>query len=299
MIYESKQLRSLSTMIDEPKFLVHPYIPAKSKVVLLHGPGGVGKSGLLWSLANALESGVSFLGLPVQSCKTLVISTDMNVYELHMRWGDIFKADFSMEICQPFDCLDRGFSKSAVFKECTDFAKQNKVELVLIDTLGKVHFGDPTKPETVTNVYHQLTSWFPDTTIIVNAHNRKSQRDIDGSEIITDDDFLGSRKWVDDCVVQLHMRKVNGSEFKSRVYNPKNQVAQKAEPIDVYIDTHGQVELWDDIRANLVISQWRNIMTDSHPIIAYMDTYHVSRRTASRVKAMYDSRKNITCATPK
>ncbi len=293
MLYTPEQLQNLDTLIEKPKFLVFPYVPAKSKVILLHGPGGVGKSALLWSLANSLETGSKFLGLECEKARTLVISTDMSVHEVNLRWGQKFKAYFHMEICSPFDILDKGFRTTDVFKRCIDYVQLVGAELILIDTLGKIHFSDPSEAETVSNVYDRLTKWFPDTTIILNAHNKKSQRDFEGNEIITDDDFLGSRKWVDDAVVQLQMRRVNGSEFKSRLYHSKTQVTAKIDPLDLYIDLNGTVELWNDSRATKVIEQWQEIVKEVDPLAAYIHKFGVSRATAYRVKAMFDNRHKI------
>lgn len=297
MLYTPDQLQSLSTLIEQPRFLVESIVPAKSKVILLHGPGGVGKSALLWSLANCLENGQPFLGMETQKARTLVISTDMSVYEVNLRWGEKFKANFHMEIISPFDILDKHFRTSEVFKRCSDYVKTAGIELVLIDTLGKIHFEDPSDAATVSRVYQALTLWFPETTIILNSHNKKSQRDFEGNEIITDDDFLGSRKWVDDAVVQLQMRKVNGSEFKSRLYNSKNQIAAKIAPIDLYIDLNGAVELWNDSRASKVIEQWKTVLKELDPIAAYVHSFSVSRATAYRVKNIFDSRHKVISST--
>ena len=293
MLYSPAQLQVLDAIIETPKFLVHPYIPAKSKVILLHGPGGVGKSAFIWSLANALENGQSFLDISLQPSRTLVLSTDMSIHEMNLRWTTKFKAYFHAEVCSPFDILDKGFRKTEVFERLEKFTRINQVELVLIDTLGKIHFNDPSDPATVSRVYQALTTWFPDTTILVNAHNRKSQHDQTGAEIITDDDFLCSRKWADDAVGVLQIRRVNGSEFKSRLYHTKSQVSIKADPIDLYIDIYGQVETWDDGRANEVINRWKSIMDKADPIKAYMYQFECSRPTAYRVKKMWETRHQI------
>ena len=204
-----------------------------------------------------------------------------------------------MAIVSPFDILDKKFMQSAVFQKCRHFHEQERIELVLIDTLGKIHFSDPSDADTVSRVYQALTVWFPETTIIVNAHNRKSNRDSAGNEIMTEDDFMGNRKWADDAVVQLQMRKY-GAEFKSRLYHAKSQVAVKIEPIDLYIDIHGNVELWQENRSHIVINRFLmlkkrlgEVASTETLIQAYMSEYQCSRRTAYRVRAMVQNRHKI------
>lgn len=294
MLYTPDQLQNLSTVVQKPDFLWEGIIPSRSKMVLLHGPGGVGKSALLWNLFNAIEQGQPFLGLPTRKAKTLIISTDMSVHELHMRWDVAFKPLFAMEIEVPFEIRHPNFFKSDLHDRVLQYVEDNNVELIGVDTIGKIHFGDPNKEDTVAEVYKRLTTWFKDRTIIGNFHNKKSMRDAAGGEIVTEDDFRGNRKWVDDAVVQLQMRRVPKAVFRSRLYHSKSQVAPLLDPIDCYIDAKGNIELWQDSKAKASIKQWGDILASMPPgtpvnalIQEYMNRYGGSRATAYRARSAY------------
>lgn len=91
-----------------PPALVEHLVPAKANT-LLHGSPGVGKSGLIWSLANAVTEGKDFLGLKTTKANCLLISVDMNAHELKQRWGTDFFPLFPFITPQKFD-LRAGFS---------------------------------------------------------------------------------------------------------------------------------------------------------------------------------------------
>lgn len=298
MLYTPQDLSNLGNIIQKPDFLWEGVIPTKSKVVLLHGPGGVGKSAFLWSLFNAIEEGKPFLGLATKQAKTLIISTDMSVYDIYLRWDQNFTPLFHMEISLPFEVRDPRFPKTDLYKRVKDFVGLNNIELVAFDTVGKIHFGDPNQEETVGQVYNSLLRWLPNTTIIGNFHNKKAMRNSTGHEIITEDDFRGSRKWVDDAVVQLQIRKVEKSAYHSKLYHMKSQVSAKIDPIDLYINLHGLVELWQDSKSKRIITQWGDILqqnqkaTPDELIKAYMAAYTVARASAYRARAMYNAARN-------
>lgn len=294
MIYSAAQLQSLHNSITPPDFIWDGVIPEKSKVVLLHGPGGSGKSALIWSLFNAVEAGTPFLGLNTKQTKTLIISTDMSVFELYLRWRNGFVPTFSMAIQPPFNMIDPAFVNTKVYGEIKAYVKDNNIGLIGIDTIGKCHFGDANKEDTVAEVYSRLQGWFPDTTILGNFHNKKSLRDAHGNPIITEDDFRGNRKWVDDAVVQLGMSAVNKSAFHSVLKHYKSQVSVKIDPIDIFINSKGEAELWNDKQNQTAIQQWSDLVasmptgtTATDMMLEYCKRHGVSPATAKRHKSAW------------
>ena len=294
MIYTAADLQNLGSTIVAPDFIWEGLIPEKSKMVLLHGPGGSGKSSLIWSLFNAVEQGKPFLGLNTKATKTLIISTDMSIFELFLRWRSGFKPSFTMAVQPPFDLIDPTFVNSKTYTEIKAYVKDNGIGLIGIDTIGKVHARDGNKEDTVAEVYNRLQNWFPDITTVGNFHNKKSLRDDKGNAIVTEDDFKGNRKWVDDAVVQLGMKTVNKSAFHSRLSHYKSQVAALIDPIDIFINSRGEAELWNDNQNMVAIQQWGSLVASMPPnskvkdmIDEYMRRHNVSEATAKRHKSAW------------
>jgi RecA-family ATPase len=74
--------------VPEREFLVPPLIPHRN-VALLYGDGGLGKSLLALDLAAARAAKYSWLGLKTLSGKTLVLSAEDDLDELHRRLDTI------------------------------------------------------------------------------------------------------------------------------------------------------------------------------------------------------------------
>lgn len=307
-IYTPAQLENLGALIPPQHFLIDPILPERSKVVLCHGPGGVGKSALLWGAANAIANPAApdFLGLATRhGLPVLVIETDMNEVELNMRWGGDFRAHFYCGVFPPFDIMAKDWRDVPAVRECGDLHQKIGFRAIFIDTIGKIHRGDPIKDETVALVYARLLEWFPQTTVWGSYHNKKPSRDAMGAEIVTDDDFKGNRKWVDDAVIQLQVRRAGGTKYRSKLYHLKSQISEMLDPIDLYIDIKGQVTLWEDGRAAEVAGMYNAIaqrLGQDSPAktlnCAYMEGHKVSEKTAKRARAMWQEEYGIAKLKP-
>lgn len=285
----------ISAALPPVTTLLDPLIPAKGKT-LLHGPPGSGKSALMWGLGNAIVSGSSYLNLATKQASVLLVSTDMNLYELKYRWNDAFIPLFDICCLPGFDATKREFTKSAVYTAIKRYVDENETQLVMFDALGGVHSGRSARDDEVADsVDHVLSQWLPESAILLLGHDRKQRFDRDGIALEPgNEDFLGSTKWRANATSQVHMWPIG--EFVSKIQHAKCQVAQRlAEPIKLYIDIHGRAELWNEHRAKEVGDKYREAMkrlnlndkmTVAHQVAEIAKHHNVSERTVRRWKAM-------------
>ncbi len=90
------QVRSLDQMLDSPDierpWLIENWLP-KSKVTLLYGDGGMGKSLMSLQMALGLSMGTTFLNIPVrEQIQTLCIMAEDDELELNIRVKEIMRS---------------------------------------------------------------------------------------------------------------------------------------------------------------------------------------------------------------
>src|SRR5688572_4557451 len=70
-------------------------VPAYGTTIC-HGPGGCGKSAMVWGLMNAMVDGEHYLGLNVAKGNCLLVSFDMSKFAHAQRWKDDFEPQFDI-----------------------------------------------------------------------------------------------------------------------------------------------------------------------------------------------------------
>lgn len=192
-------------------YIVEPCIPANA-VVLLHGDAGIGKSPLTWSLANAVSSGVSWFGLPANQAHVLYVEVDspasivlarlkaahfMNHFDL------LFLSDTAVDVLAPRFRESKAYEEILKTQNILFVATGDEYGLVIVNTLRKVHKEDDIKSYVPNLVYKAFQGLFPSAAIVFVHHDRKaSQWD---SALPVGDKAGGSKHWVDDAHVQLHL----------------------------------------------------------------------------------------------
>jgi len=248
-IIEAGQWSEFVKELPEVPFLMDQLIPRNGKTIL-HGPPGSGKSAFLWGVGNAVSQGVPYLGFKTLRTRTLLISVDMNAYELNTRWGKSFDPCFDLIAPPKFDCTSPAFIRGELYKQVNGHMMEKQVGLVMIDAIGGTHLGrSAMDDDTATAVDAAISAWLPGCAILMLAHDRKVKFAESGRPIRQGaEGLLGSQMWRSNCTNQLHME--NAGNNASVIYHEKCQVGPKyPEPIRVYIDEFGNCQLWGKAQA--------------------------------------------------
>lgn len=288
-----------ASTLPEPEYLLDRLIPSNAKTYL-HGPPSAGKTAFAWSLANRAADQENFLGFTTKKTQTLYISLDMNGYNLKARWGTSFVPNFLVVLLPAFDCLNKRVMDTKEYKAVQDIIQTEEVGLIIVDTLGDIHIGHSTRDDEVADEVHAfIDRWFMGRGSILIAHDRKVQYDQKGKpRKPTDEDFLGSQRWRGKANNQLHIYPVNNQ--RSKICHAKAQLSPRYDDeIEVYIDEHGDVMLWDTAKiqqADDKLSQaYANLqlagMKAEDQIKAIANYYNVNERTVWRWKALRKQKK--------
>lgn len=241
-----------------PPMLVEHIVPAKSRT-LLHGPPGVGKSSLLWNIGNAVTEGRPILGLKTTKAPCLLVSVDMNMYELKQRWGTVFVPLFpfitpaKLDICD----LDK-FSNTRLFHEVREHAAKYGTELMMLDATGGFHLDHTAIDDRTASLFDAaLSYWLPDCAVLMLGHNHK-RRYVEGKAAEPGpEDCLGSQLWAANATSQLNLVKV--AENISQLRHEKSQVlALLPDPIRIYMSKAGQVELYNEHKTASAVASLQN-----------------------------------------
>jgi hypothetical protein len=237
------------------EMLWDPIVPAHG-CTLIHGPGGSGKSGVVWGLMNSMEHGDDYLGLNVARANCLLISFDMNKFAHKQRWGTQFLPRFNICYESKLNASSPQFRKMPIYNEVKQVVEEREIRLVVLDALSGLILGQKASDdETATGVMAALEEWLPFTAKLIIHHDRKTRYGQDGvPQMPTQDDFLGSAMWRNNAISQIQMWKMG--HCISGLSHEKSQVSVlHPDRLKLYIDLHGAVELWDQKRADDVVKK--------------------------------------------
>jgi RecA-family ATPase len=276
------------------EMLWDPFVAAHG-CTLIHGPGGCGKSGVVWGLMNAMETGEHYLGLNVARANCLLVSFDMNKFAHNQRWGTKFKPRFDIVYENKLDATSSSFRQTKLYTEVQKFVKEAAISLVVIDALSGLILGQKASDDSVaTAVDAALAVWLPDVAKLVVHHDKKTRYGADGEPMQpTSDDFLGSAMLRNNAVSQIHMWKTG--DCVSALAHEKSQVSVLyPDRLKLYIDMHGDVELWDQKRADDVVKTLQDgievlglgDMPPTRQVEALAAHYRMSEKTIWRWKKL-------------
>lgn len=137
------------------QWLVPDWVP-QHRATVLYGAGGEGKTLIAQQLATACALGEPWLGLPVVTCNSLLLSCEDDLEEMHRRQEDInVLYGCSFDSLGAMRWLPRLGEDNALmvfdggrprltplFEELVETAKDHEARLVIVDTLADVFTGN-------------------------------------------------------------------------------------------------------------------------------------------------------------
>jgi hypothetical protein len=108
--------------------------------------------------------------------------------------------------------------------------------LVIVDSLRTIHSMSEKEGETAKEVYLSVATLFPDSTILLVHHDRKSYRDPNYNKFKSNEDeetekesFMGSQRWIDLATTSLKISKVGKKTI--RLQQTKSQWGAQSEAV--------------------------------------------------------------------
>ena len=118
-----------------------------------------------------------------------------------------------------------------------EYARRVNPNLVIINTLRKVHQGSDIESSSATAVYGRFQRLFPEAALVFVHHDRKDSTNpqVRANE---DESFAGTQAWINDAQVALHVVR-HGTSFT--VKHTKSQVSELTEPFSFQLNELGHV----------------------------------------------------------
>lgn len=253
-IYFSGNLRDVfSAFRDKPKWLIEPYLPAEG-IVLLHGKFSLGKSPLIWKIAQCVSEGLDFFGaVPEHTGNVVYVEIDEPLIITKDRLSKLDPMPKNVHILgmKPFNITQLTLEDEEKFRDANDALKP---AVVLVNSLRKCHSLDDKDSATPSKVYGAWQEMFPKSCLVFVHHDKKSDV-FEGTRVkASDEDFSGSQAWINDAQIGLHLRSVGDSRRTRQVAleMTKSQLSALQDPLKLkladdgvnWIDT-GAETIWD------------------------------------------------------
>lgn len=218
-----------------PAFLINPYIPADG-IVFLWGETSTGKSPLGWHLAAAIGRGDNFFGLPATKGKVLYLEVDTPPRLVHKRISGLDTApNVDFLFLPPLSVPNPAPADAALLQRAADV----EYDLVIVNTLRKVHDLDDKDATTPKIVYSYFQHMFPGTALVFVHHTKKVVIDSRGTRIGRDkESFSGSNAWLNDAQVGLYLQRYEHEKhhINLRLHHEKSQVSELLGPMGLFLD---------------------------------------------------------------
>jgi hypothetical protein len=245
MLRETRSLLSWedfsSRVYTEPQFLINPYL-ARDGITFLWGETSTGKSPLGWHMAACVGEGRNFFGLPVSQGSVLYIEVDTPQRLVHER----------IRVLEPAKGVDFLFLPPLgipnVCPEDLDLlqeAGKRGYDLVIINTLRKVHDLNDKEPQTVKLVYSFFQHLFPGSALVFVHHTKKTQVNPDGTEGRGKENFSGAMNWLNDAQVGVRLAPyVSDAEgVNIKLHHEKSQVSKLYGALGLWLNPTNGAEL--------------------------------------------------------
>lgn len=223
-----------SCELKEPDWLCDPYI-ARQGVSLLWGKFSTCKSPLTWHLAKGVGDGTHFFGLPCKQGRVVYIEVDMPKNGAVPRIKHLQAApNVWWAFSKPLSLGVSGMPREQE-EELKELQSEVDPDLVIIDSLRKIHSLDDKDSKTPTLVYGYFQYLFPNAALLFIHHERKSSQD-PRMNYIGSEAFSGSQHWADDIQVGLQMESYSGKRETHRLWHRKAQLSAKMRPLPLKWD---------------------------------------------------------------
>lgn len=267
----------------EPEWLINPFL-VKEGITLLWGKYSTGKSPLTWSLALAVGSGISWFGLPTKQGRVLYIDVDSPESVAISRLQNIRPPKEALE--NVFFCISKplmmgvGGMQEDQHAELQELNGKLKPDLVVLNTLRKLHDLDDKDSKTPKLVYATYQYLFPQAALLFVHHERKSSTD-PRAQYHGDEAFSGSQHWIDDAQVGLHIEKFKSERENLRLWHRKSQVSETLNPLGLKLLDDGsnlECPLFEDLLCTY--EKLNEGLTGVHCDDAVAEVRGISRSTA-------------------
>ncbi len=225
----------LKEEFTEEMFLLEPYIPINSRIVL-YGDSSLGKSAIMWQMADAIQENKTLWGLPTQQANVLVLELDTPPELVQRRWRDAqpkFEPTFDIVFEQMgIDCLqflsnypdDRHKKLKDAWQEA--HAKR-KYGLVCVDAMVEVVNGDLNRSGLFRKIYDAFHKTFPGASPFFLHHIRKAQTAF-GPEPSRLDLASGNKELTNTAQVAMWLHKTKNDLFLTHA---KTQASVRFPPL--------------------------------------------------------------------
>jgi hypothetical protein len=272
-----------------PEFLLDPYIPRES-IVLLWGDTSIGKSPITWAMAKAVGSGTHFFGLPCREGRVLYIEADTPevVYVPRLRKT---KAAPNVWFLFTKPLSVPGVTKEQ-YKLLSEVKDEVDPELIILSSLRKLHAMDDKDSKTPTAIYGFFQHLFPKSALLFIHHERKGSQD-PRAVYHNKEGFSGSKHWIDDSQVGLHLsrylvkkRSGRGIESNLKLFLRKSQATEEIKPLPLLLSGDGtnvsspKYDLFLDVYT--AMNEWEGQLKHLDAVLA--DKLNVGVRTIQRVR---------------
>ena len=228
----------VTVKLGQPMFLVTPIIPTGAKMGLIFGRRGSGKSHLAFSLAMAIADGEDFLGVyKTRQGKVCYLSVDMPLPAVQERAGRLYHTmrhpeNVYMAVSDsPLDITKVKASDSWV-REINEF----EPDLIIIDTLRKIHRMDEIDEQTVAVVHDSLARLFGGDVAICAVHHERKESESNRTSP-EEERAAGSGAWLDNGDFGIRVLKDGRHKpARARVSFPRIRYSEDQEPIQCEID---------------------------------------------------------------
>ena len=258
---------ALTAFTDQPRWLIEPYIPAQG-IVLLHGKFSLGKSPLIWRVAQCVSEGCDFFGHPLQQTGPVLyieIDEPLRLTVERLKLLNPRPSQVMVVGINPFSILNQLPDDHA---RLTDLNATLHPILVIVNTLRKSHHLDDKDSATPSLVYGAFRRYFPDACLLFVHHDRKSFTDPAGDRLPADDeDFSGSQAWMNDAQIGLHLSTSHRRTGLVTLEMTKSQLSALADPLKLKLAADGVT--WVDVGTTAI----RKIFAGTDATLPLLERY--------------------------
>lgn len=240
-IYFSGNLRDVFRAFqNKPKWLIEPYLPVEG-IVLLHGKFSLGKSPLIWKLAQCVSEGVDFFGCtPERTGSVVYIEIDEPLVVTQDRLSKLDPMPRNVHVIgmEPFSVLNPSMEDEEKLQEVSEEVKPS---VVLVNSLRKCHTLDSKDDATPSRIYGKWKKLFPKTCLVFVHHDKKSDV-VEGRRMESnDEDFSGSQAWINDAQIGLHLKSAPNARRTRQVdlEMTKSQLSSLQDPLRLKLADDG------------------------------------------------------------
>lgn len=189
---------------------------------LLFGAAGVGKTTVACNLMNAVATNQQFLGRNTNRTNCMFLSLDTPEPIVLERWltnKPPFQQQFAFVDGSPgFDTLHPQFQDTQFYRSIAEYVRENKIGLVVVDSLRDCFNGEMNADSTPQHVYSEFAKWLDRAAVIFIHHTRKPQfangKQVEGN---VDDEATGSKYWINKAQTALYLNPVREDVLKLRM----------------------------------------------------------------------------------